>query len=89
MLARLLPPPSTASTSNLAQPEPAFSTPLHDQLESAAQTSDPELRKRLYLAACLLPYQGITYKEKSKTVWLGEKFLREGLSVCRSSVAPS
>lgn len=83
-LARVLPPitSSVDSARDMAAPKSSLYDRLHKQLQSSVDVKkDPDLHKRLYLAASISPMSGITYKEKSKTLWLGERFLRDGLSV--------
>lgn len=82
-LARLLPPTESATTR---------ATPVLDDqglplanisgrwLEEAC-LHDPETRKRMHLAAALVPLRDITTTEKKKEVWLGDRMLRDVLGV--------
>ena len=43
--------------------------------------SDPNARRRLFLATALTPFRGITLPDKKKTVLAAEAVIREGLKV--------
>lgn len=51
-------------------------TPLHPLLLSALS---PATKKRLYLSCGLLPLYDFMTIEKKRTIWLGEKVVREGI----------
>jgi tRNA nucleotidyltransferase (CCA-adding enzyme) len=58
--------------------------PLHPSLFQHAGP-DKDVRRRLYLAAAMTPFKGITYLEKKKPVSAMEGLIRVGLKVILSS----
>ena len=54
--------------------------PLHPSLFQHTGP-DKDVRRRLYLAAAMTPFKGITYLEKKKTVSAMEGLIRVGLKV--------
>lgn len=84
-IASLLPPPTPSITRHTPTLDQTNDCPVHlpAVLRDDVQLQEPEIRKRLFLAASLAPLGGITTKEKSKTMWLGDKMLRDVLGVRR------
>jgi hypothetical protein len=71
---------ATITDSTATRPLPRYALPqTHPTLLTHA--SDPNVRRRLFLAAALTPFKGITLPDKKRAVPAAEAVIREGLKV--------